>query len=115
MKMQQWFVGGRYAAPGERPRHPSPEHFRRRAVVGPPTIETLEALFDLLDIPETDRAAIRSKEVAQAFVEGRLGIDDPYPHNVTGMHYVNDGTQLVEWDITFKAVTRMLVDQEGVS
>jgi hypothetical protein len=116
MNVQHWAVTARYAAPGSRPgnrRHPPPEDFRRRTVVGPPTPMTVEAVLDLLDVPENVRVKIRANAVVQNFVEGRLVPDQPYPHNTLGGHYVDvasDSEQFVEWDLTFVFVTRMIDD-----
>lgn len=113
MKKQNWTVTMRYAAPGPRPgnrRHPSPEDFSRRTLVGPAEIATIEAVFDLLEVPEGVRARIRANRVVRDFVEGVLVPDHPYPHHAVGMQYVSDApdAQLVEWSIEFAFVTRVL-------
>lgn len=95
MKVQNWAVTVRYAAPGSRPgnrRHPPPEDFRRRTVVGPVEPSTIEAVFDLLDIPENFRVMMRADRVVRDFVEGKLVPDHPYPHHMTGGCYVNSNT-----------------------
>ena len=117
MKVQNWAVTARYAAPGGRPgnrRHPAPEDFCRRTVVGPPVPATIEAVLDLLDVPENARVKIRANRVVQDFVEGKLVPDHPYPHHMTGGHYVNSNTpdeQLVDWGLNFAYVTQMIGDQ----
>ena len=119
MKVQNWAVSARYAAPGGRPgnrRHPPPEDFRRRTVVGPAAVGTVEAVLDLLEVPEDVRVKIRADSVVQNFVEGKLVPDPPYPHHMTGGHYVNDNKpneQFVEWDLEFAFVTRILVQATG--
>lgn len=117
MKVQNWTVTVRYAGvPGSRPktrRHPAPEDFLRRTVVGPVSPLTVEAVLDLLDIPENVRVRIRAADVVRNFVEGRLVPDQPYPHHHTGGHYVSNvpDAQFVEWSIEFAYVTRVIVDQ----
>lgn len=116
MKVQHWSVTVRYAAPGSRPgnrRHPSPEDFCRRSVVGPVEPSTIEAVFDLLGVPEGTRATIRANRVVRDFVEGKLVPDHAYPHHAVGMHYVSNepDAQLVEWSIEFVFVTRLILDQ----
>jgi hypothetical protein len=117
MKVHNWAVTVRYAAaPGSRPqtrRHPAPEDFLRRTVVGPASVLTVEAALDLLAVPENVRTMIRAKDVVRDFVEGRLVPDQPYPQHTVGMHYVSDApdAQLVEWSIDFAFVTRVIVDQ----
>lgn len=117
MKTHNWAVTAHYApAPGRRPptrRHPAPEDFIQRTVVGPAHASTVEAVLDLLDVPENVRAMIRAKDDVRSFVEGRLIPDQPYPHHVVGMHYVSNApdAQLIEWTIDFVFVTRMIVDQ----
>lgn len=114
IKAQHWAVTVRYAAPGGRPgnrRHPSPEDFCRRTVVGPPAPATVEAVFDLLEVPENMRGKIRANAVVQNFVEGKLVPDQPYPHHMTGGCYVDSGTpdeQFVEWSIEFAFVTGLI-------
>jgi hypothetical protein len=113
MKEQHWAVSARYAPTGPRPgnrRHPAPEDFRRRTVVGPAGSATVEAILDLLEVPEWVRVKIRGKDVVRDFVEGRLVPDPTYPHNTLGMHYVSNDpdAQLVEWDIDFAFVTRFV-------
>ena len=121
MKVQHWAVTGRYAAPGGRPgnrRHPPPEDFRRRTIVGPPVPETVEAVLDLLDVPENVRVKIRANRVVQDFVEGKLVPDHAYPHHMTGGHYVNSNTpeeQFVEWELNFAFVTQLIDDGMGPS
>lgn len=118
MKEQDWVVTARYAAPGQRPgnrRHPAPEDFRRRTVVGPAWALTIEAIFDLLSVPESDRIMIRANRVVRDFVEGKLVPDAPYPHHMTGGCYVNRNTpdeQFVEWTFEFAFVTRVITAQE---
>jgi hypothetical protein len=75
---------------------------------------TVETAFDLLGVPEDVRSKIRSKNTVHDFVEGKLVPDHPYPHHVTGMHYVSNApdAQLVEWSIEFSFVTQIL-DQRG--
>ena len=116
MKVQNWAVSARYAAPGSRPgnrRHPAPEDFLRRTVVGPADVLTIEAVLDLLEAPENVRATIRANRVVRDFVEGKLVPDQSYPHHAVGMHYVSDAPDapLVEWSIEFAFVTRMILDQ----
>ena len=117
MKVQNWVVTGRYAAPGGRPgnrRHPPPDDFRRRTVVGPAAAVTVEAVLDLLEVPEDVRVKIRANSVVQNFVEGKLVPDHPYPHDMTGGHYVNNNKpdeQFVEWDLEFAFVTRVIIGQ----
>ena len=117
MKVQNWVVTGRYAAPGSRPgnrRHPPPDDFCRRSVVGPVEPSTVEAVLDLLNVPENFRVMIRANNVVRDFVEGKLVPDHPYPHHMTGGCYVNSNTpdeQFVEWSIEFAFVTRMILDQ----
>lgn len=116
MKVQNWAVSARYAAPGSRPgnrRHPALEDFCQRTVVGPMDVSTVEAVLDLLEVPEDVRAKIRAKDVVRDFVEGRLIPDQSYPHHTVGMHYVSDAPDapLVEWSIEFAFVTRTIVDQ----
>jgi hypothetical protein len=117
MKEHNWTVTVCYAGvPGSRPktrRHPAPEDFLRRTVVGPASALTVEAVFDLLDVPENVRVMIRAKDVVRNFVEGTLVPDQPYPHCMVGMHYVSDApdAQLVEWSIDFAFVTRVIGDQ----
>ncbi|HSX22867.1 MAG TPA: hypothetical protein VLE97_08860 [Gaiellaceae bacterium] len=113
MKRQTWAVTVRYAAAGPRPgnhRHPAPDDFRRRTVVGPVGSSTVEAVFDLLEVPEDVRAKIRAYDVVKNFVEGKLVPDDTYPHHHTGAHYVSrdSAAQLVEWDIAFVFVSRII-------
>ena len=113
MKVQHnnWAVTGRYAAPGSRPRHPGPEYFQRRTVVGSPAPSTVEAVLDLLKVPESVRVKIRADSVVKDFVEGKLVPDHPYPHNMTGGHYIHSNTpkeQFVEWDLSFEFVTRII-------
>ena len=114
--VQNWTITVRYAAaPGSRPktrRHPAPEDFLRRTVVGPASALTVEAVLDLLDIPENVRTLIRAKDIVRNFVEDRLVPDHPYPHHTVGMHYVSDDpdAQLVEWTIEFAFVTRLIAD-----
>jgi hypothetical protein len=123
MSTQNWAVSARYAAPGGRPgnrRHPPPDDFRRRTVVGPAVPATVEAVLDLLEVPEDVRVRIRANSVVRDFVEGKLVPDHPYPHHMTGGHYVNNNTpdeQFVEWDLAFVFVTRLIGDQgtEGPS
>ena len=120
MKMQNWAVTVRYAAPGSRPgnrRHPAPEDFCRRTVVGPSEPTTVEALLDLLEVPDGVRARIRTNAVVRNFVEGKLVPDEPYPHHAVGMHYVSDApdAQLVELSIEFAFVTRILEQWTGGS
>jgi hypothetical protein len=116
-KIQHWAVTARYAAPGGRPgnrRHHPPDDFRRRTVVGPAVPSTVEAVLDLLGVPERFRT-IRANSVVKDFVEGRLVPDHPYPHNMTGGCYVDPNTpeeQFVEWDMNFAFVTRF-VDAAG--
>ena len=117
-KVQHWSVTGRYAASGSRPakrRHPAPEDFRRRTVVGPAATSTLETVLDLLEVPQDVRAKIRANSVVQNFVEGRLDPDHPYPHHMVGMHYVSDApdAQLVEWSIEFALVTQFVEPATG--
>jgi len=113
-KTPHWAVTARYAAPGGRPgnrRPASPEDFRRRTVVGPAAASTVEAVFDLLEVPERFRTKIRANSVVKDFVEGKLVPDHPYPHNMTGGCYVNANSpqeQFVEWDMDFAFVTRVL-------
>jgi hypothetical protein len=119
VKAQPWAVTVRYAASGPRPgnrRHPAPEDFIRRTVVGSMDALTVEAVLDLLDVPEDVRTKIRAKDVVRDFVEGRLVPDGPYPHHVTGMHYVSSASdaQLVEWSIEFSFVTQIL-GQRGLA
>lgn len=113
MNEQHWAVTVRYAAAGTRPgnrRHPAPEDFRRRTVVGPAASSTIEAVFDLLEVPENVRAKIRAYDVVRNFVEGKLVPDDTYPHHQTGANYVSrdPAAQLVEWDIAFVFVSRII-------
>lgn len=113
MSVQNWVVSVRYAAPGPRPgnrRHPAPEDFNRRSVVGPLEPSTIEAVFDLLGVPEGVRARIRENRVVRDFVEGKLVPDHTYPHKAVGALYVNNepGAQLVEWSIEFVFVTRLI-------
>jgi hypothetical protein len=121
MKEHNWTVTVRYAGvPGSRPktrRHPSPEDFLRRTVVGPASPLTVEAALALLDIPENVRVMIRAKDVVRDFVEGRLVPDQPYPHHTVGMHYVSNApdAQLVEWSIDFAFVTRVIVETGGLA
>jgi len=77
--------------------------------VGPAEIATLEAVFDLLEVPEGVRARIRANRVVRDFVEGAL-VPDHQPHHAVGMHYVSDApdAQLVEWSIEFAFVTRVI-------
>jgi hypothetical protein len=116
----RWAVSARYAAPGSRPasrRHPVPEDFCRRTVVGPAGVATVEAVLDLLGVPEDVRVKIRANRVVRDFVEGRLVPDPLYLHNALGMHYVNDDPDehLVEWDLRFAFVTRLIDDTGGLS
>ena len=111
-----WAVSVRYASPDSRPgnrRHPCPEDFCGRTVVGPATPATVEAVLDLLEVPEDVRVRIRAKDVVRNFVEGRLVPDQSYPHHATGMHYVNSepDAQLVEWTIAFTFISRTLDDK----
>lgn len=115
MKVQNWAVTVRYAAPGSRPgnrRHPSPEDFCRRTIVGPVEPSTVEAVLDLLRVPEEFRVRIRANNVVRDFVEGKLVPDHPYPHHMTGGCYVNSRTpdeQSVEWSIEFTFVTQVIM------
>lgn len=116
MKVQSWAVTARYAAPGGRPgnrRHPPPDDFRRRTVVGPAAVVTVEAVLDLLEVPEDVRVKICANSVVQNFVEGKLVPDHPYPHHMTGGHYVNSNPaeQFVEWDLEFAFVTQVIIAQ----
>ena len=117
MKTPNWAVTARYAGvPGSRPetrRHPAPEDFVRRTVIGPASTMTVETLLDLLDVPESVRVIIRTRSVVQNFVENRLIPDQPYPHHTSGRHYISDtpNAPLVEWSIDFAFVTRTSVDQ----
>jgi hypothetical protein len=109
---RNWAVSARYAAPGSRPgnrRHPVPEDFCRRTVVGAAAPSTVEALFDLLEVPENIRVKIRAKDVVRDFVEGKLVPDQVYPHHTIGMHYVSNepDAQLVEWSIEFAFVSQI--------
>ncbi len=114
MKGQNWVVSARYAAPGGRPgsrRHPAPEDFCRRSVVGPVEPTTVEAVLDLLSVPEDIRVMLRANRVVQDFVEGKLVPDHAYPHHMTGGCYVKRGTpdeQFVEWSIEFAYISRMI-------
>lgn len=111
-----WAVTARYAGvPGSRPetrRHPAPEDFVRRTVVGPANAITVEALLDLLEVPESDRVRIRANSVVKNFVEGRLIPDQPYPHHANGGRYISDAPNapLAEWSISFAFVTPTTVD-----
>ena len=116
MKAQNWVVSARYAAPGSRPgnrRHPAPEDFCRRTVVGPPEAATVEAVLDLLEVPENERVKIRADNVVRDFVKNRLVPDHAYPHHTVGAHYVSSApeAQLVEWTIEFAFVTQVIGDQ----
>lgn len=119
VKAQSWAVSARYAAPGSRPgnrRHPPPDDFRRRTIVGPAAPATVEAVLDLLEVPEDVRVKIRANSVVQSFVEGKLVPDHPYPHHMTGGHYVNCNTsdeQFVEWSIDFAFVTQVIDQGTG--
>lgn len=118
MKVQHWAVSFRYAASGGRPgnrRHPAPEDFHRRTVVGPAAASTVEAVFNALGAPEEVRAKVRASGVMRNFVEGRLDPDPAYPHHTGGRHYVSDApdAQLVEWSVDFAFVTRVIVDQQS--
>lgn len=114
MKVQHWAITARYAPPGGRPgnrRHPPPEDFRRRTIVGPATPATVEAALDLIGVPEGMRAKIRADLVVRNFVEGKLVPDHPYPHHTMGGYYVNSNTpdeQFVEWDLAFAFVTQII-------
>jgi len=114
VQVQHWAVTARYAASGGRPgnrRHPPPEDFRRRTIVGPAAPATIEAVLDLLEVPENFRVKIRTDRVVKDFVEGRLVPDHPYPHHMTGGCYVHAGTpkeQFVEWDLAFAFVTQIV-------
>ena len=111
MKVQNWVVSARYAAPGGRRRHPAPEDFCRRSVVGPAEPSTVEVVLDLLSVPENVRGRIRANRVVRDFVEGKLVPDHPYPHHATGGGYVNSGTpdeQFEEWSIEFAFVTQVI-------
>jgi hypothetical protein len=118
MKTQNWAVSARYAAPGSRPgnrRHPVPEDFCRRTVVGPAEASTVEAVLDVLEVPEDVRVKIRAKDVVRDFVEGSLVPDQTYPYHAVGMHYVSDApdAQLVEWSIEFAFVTQVIDQGTG--
>jgi len=112
-----WAVTGRYAGvPGSRPetrRHPTPADFVQHTIVGPPSTKTVEALLDLLNIPESERVPIRARDVVKNFVEGRLIPNQPYPHHTSGAHYVSyaPNAPLVEWSIDFAFITPTIVDQ----
>jgi hypothetical protein len=117
-KAQNWAVTASYSAPGSRPgnrRHPAPEDFGRRTVVGPAATSTVETVLDLLEVPEDVRAKIRANTVVQNFVEGMLVPDHPYPHHMVGMHYVSDApdAQLVEWSLEFAFVTQFVEPVTG--
>lgn len=118
-QMQHWAVTARYAAPGGRPgnrRHPPPEDFRRRTIVGPASPATVEAVLDLLEVPENLRVKIRANGVVQDFVDGRLVPDHVYPHHMTGGCYVHANTQdeqFVEWDLAFAFVTSIIHQGTG--
>lgn len=75
---------------------------------------TVEAVLDLLDVPENVRRAIRVEDVVLSFLEGKLVPDQPYPHHALGMRYVSADpvAQLVEWSIEFAFVTQMIVGQD---
>jgi len=119
MSTPSWAVTVRYAGvPGSRPktrRHPTPEDFIRRTIVGPASAMTVETLLDLLSIPESERVIIRAKDVVKAFVEDRLIPDQPYSHHASGMHYVSDdpNAPLVEWSIDFAFVTPTITDRSN--
>jgi hypothetical protein len=118
MNVQSWAVSARYAAPGSRPasrRHPVPEDFSRRTVVGPASTATVETVLDLLGVPGDVRVRIRANRVVRDFVEGKLIPDQPYPYNALGMHYVNNdpAEQLVEWDLSFAFVTQIIEGTGG--
>src|SRR5262249_52779650 len=116
VKAAYWAISARYAAPGlGRRRHPAPEDFCRRTIVGPAGVASIEAIFDLLEIPEDTRVKIRAKDVVRDFVDGKLVPDQPYPHHALGMHYVSSDpdAQLVEWDMTFAIVTRFIETGTG--
>ena len=111
--MTAWAVTVRYAAPGLRPRsrrHPAPEDFRRRTIVGPACSSTVEAVLDLLKVPGEVRERIRASGVARDFVEGKLVPDHPYPHHTTGGYYVSDAPdeQFVEWSVEFAFVSQVI-------
>ena len=115
MGAQQWAVSLRYAGPGERPgnrRHPSPEDFCRRTVVGPAGVHTVEAVFDLLGVSAEVRQRIHDTAIVRDFTGGRLIPDLPYPHRATGGYYVSyePGAQFVEWDIEFTFVSSFIAD-----
>lgn len=93
MKEQHWAVSARYAAAGPRPgnrRHPAPEDFCRRTVVGLAAASTVEVVLDLLDVPEDVRRAIRVQDVVRSFVEGTLVPDQPHPHHAMGLTFLLD-------------------------
>lgn len=117
MKAQHWAVTARYAPSGSRPgnrRHPTPEDFRRRTIVGLAAVSTVEAVLDLLEVPEDVRRAIRVQDVVRSFVKGNLVPDQPYPHHAVGMRYVSADpeAQLVEWSIEFAFVTKLIGGQD---
>lgn len=114
MSTPNWAVTGRYAGvPGSRPpmrRHPTPEDFIQRTIVGPASAKTVETILDLLGIPESLQVIIRTRDVVQSFVENRLIPDQPYPHHTSGGHYISNAPNapLVEWSIDFAFVTRTI-------
>jgi len=115
MLMQHWVVTLRYAAAGPRPgnrRHPAPEDFCQRTVVGPTASSTVEAILDLAAVSDDVRGRVRNDNVVRDFVDNKLACEAPYPHRAIGMRYVNTavGEQLVEWSIEFTHVTRLIVD-----
>ncbi len=115
---RHWVVSARYAAAGPRPgnrRHPAPEDFCRRTVVGPAAPATVEAVLDLLAVSEDVRIKIRANSVVRDFVEDKLVPDQAYPHNALGMHYVSadPDAQLVEWDLCFAFVSQFVVQETG--
>lgn len=111
-----WAVTARYAGvPGSRPetrRHPAPEDFVCRTIIGPASAMTVETILDLLEVPDSERRGIRANGVVKNFVEDRLIPNEPYPHHAMGMHYISNAPNapLVEWSITFAFVTPTTVD-----
>lgn len=116
-----WAVTARYAGvPGSRPetrRHPVPEDFVRRTIIGSASAMTVETLLDLLEVPESERVAVRANSVVKNFVEGRLIPDEPYPHHAMWMHYIttSPNAPLVELSIDFAFVTPTAVDRTGLA
>lgn len=108
-----WAVTLRYAPAGPGPgnrRHPAPEDFRRRTVVGPAAISTIEAVLDLLKVSKFLRTRIRAAPLVRNFVECKIIPDEVYPAHTGSGCYVSAApdAQYEEWSIDFRYVSQTI-------